>query len=219
MACCIYLVGDDDRSNLLLLHSLEQEGWAVTVFSGETEPLLPITKQPALWIVDADDETGFEIMRTMRKTANNAPVILISANERMMDRTGLEFGCDDFVVKPFSVRELVLRIRRILARPQKTAQAYGNLVRMQDYLLDPNRRLAAWNNQCVDLTTKEFDLLMLFAQHKGMALSREQIIRFVWGEDYFGSDRVVDDLIRRTRRKLERLKVETLYGYGYRITS
>ena len=137
-----------------------------------------------------------------------------------MDRTvGLEFGCDDFVVKPFSVRELVLRIRRILERPQKTAKAYGNLVRMQDYLLDPNRRLVAWNNQYVDLTTKEFDLLMLFAQHKGMALSREQIIRFVWGENYFGSDRVVDDLIRRMRKKLKRLRVETLYGYGYRITS
>ncbi|CUH96265.1 hypothetical protein P22_2355 [Propionispora sp. 2/2-37] len=94
-----------------------------------------------------------------------------------------------------------------------------NLVRMQDYLLDIERRMALLNNRYVDLTTKEFDLLVLFARHRGIALSREQIIRFVWGENYFGSDRAVDDLIRRMRKKMKRLRVETLYGYGYRIIS
>jgi two-component system response regulator CssR len=179
-----------------------------------------VADRPNLWILDADGEEGFNLMRAVREDSSAVGIILTAERERIVDRVlGLELGCDDFVVKPFSPRELILRAKRVLERAEQTTKTLSHLIRIQDYWLDLNRRVAVLDNQPVELTSKEFEALLLFARHRGMVLSRKQIIHHVWGADYFGSDRVVDDLIRRMRKKLEGLEVEAMYGYGYRITS
>lgn len=217
----IFLVDEDEVYNQVLIYCLEREGWEVTIFNKASNPFPRVIDRPSLWILDADCRDGFKLIKTIREDSRNVPIILISERERIVDRVlGLELGCDDFLVKPFSTRELVLRARRILERSEQDRNRPApSLIPLQEYCLDSNQRVALINSQRIDLTAKEFDLLLLFARNNGMALSREQILRFVWGDDYFGSDRVVDDLIRRMRKKMTGLKVETLYGYGYRIIS
>nr|WP_092074033.1 response regulator transcription factor [Dendrosporobacter quercicolus]NSL47797.1 response regulator transcription factor [Dendrosporobacter quercicolus DSM 1736]SDM75792.1 two-component system, OmpR family, response regulator CssR [Dendrosporobacter quercicolus] len=216
MKFTIYLVDHDESFCEILSFFLAKEGWQVTVFGKDAQPLLHVADRPNLWILDAAGEEGFKIMREVKEKRKDAAIILTSERERVMDRVlGLELGCDDFVVKPFSPRELVLRVGRILKR-KKTAAAPVR-IKLQDYLLDLDRREVTYQDQPVALTSKEFDLLLFFLQYKNAALSREQILHQVWGENYFGSDRVVDDLIRRMRKKMFNLRLETIYGYGYRI--
>lgn len=217
MSYKIFWVSDDtDIGNQVVEYCLEHEGWLVTTF-GYGSPLLSGAECPDLWILDADSEEGFKLMREIRKESSEVGIILISGREKLMERVlGLELGCDDFIVKPFAPRELVLRAKRVLERH---GGSYNDTpqIRLQDFWLDINRHMALYQNRYIDLTAKEFNLLLLLAKNKGLALSREQIIRSVWGENYIGSDRVVDDLIRRIRKKMVNFKVETLYGYGYRL--
>lgn len=222
MAYQVYLVDKDDMVRQLLRYYLEQEGWQVTALEANEDLLMmKVADRPNLWILDADGEEGFKIMREIKKEPNDTKVILTAQREHIVDRVlGLELGCDDFVVKPFSPREIVLRAKRILDHNgQGQGKSGNNMIKLQEYWLDVDRRKAIHNNQQIELTTKEFELLLLFARHNGIVLSRQQIIRNVWGDDYFGSDRVVDDLVRRMRRKMQKIEVETLYGYGYRIPS
>lgn len=212
----IYLVDHDESLCEILSFFLAKEGWQVTVFGKDAQPLLHVADGPNLWILDAAGEEGFKIMREVKEKMRDAAIILTSERERVMDRVlGLELGCDDFIVKPFSPRELILRVGRILKK--KKTSVVSEKIKLQDYQLDLGRREVTYNRQPIDLTSKEFELLLVFLQHKNAALSREQILRKVWGENYFGSDRVVDDLIRRMRRKMSDLRLETLYGYGYRL--
>lgn len=217
----VYIVNSDETFGSVMAHCMEQEGWQVQVFADNSEPLSRVDDCPNLWILDADGEEWFKIMRKIKNGSNNVPVILTAEKEQIMNRVlGLEFGCEDFVVKPFLPREMILRIKRIFERTLLVEkQLQENIVKLQEFCLDSDNRVVTYYDQSVPLTAKEFSLLMLFCRHKGIALSREQIIRYVWGENYFGSDRVVDDLIRRMRKKIAKLKVETLYGYGYRIIS
>lgn len=223
MAYSIYLVEHDEAFSQVLKYCLEQEGWEVTVFGKHTNSLVHGADCPDLWILDADGEEGFRITRDIKKEpGNRVPIIMTSERERVMDRVlGLELGCDDFIVKPFLPRELILRARRIFEKGQANHSFMrGDLVTLQSYSIDCRRRyLLNSAGDIISLTSKEFDLLILFAKHQGIALSREQILRFVWGENYFGSDRVVDDLIRRLRKKVKKILIETLYGYGYRVLS
>ena len=214
----IYLVDEDDAFCQVAIYCLEQEGWRTTVFAAQDEPLAHAADCPGLWILDADSEGGFELLRAVKKAAPHIPVLLTAQKENLLDRVlGLELGCQDLVLKPFSPRELVLRIKRIFAQ-DAVAENKRAVDSLQDYMIRWQERVVLDQNRLVSLTSKEFLLLECFYRHKGMALSREQILRQVWGEGYYGSDRVVDDLVRRMRRKLSRLRVETLYGYGYRLS-
>lgn len=215
----VYVMDENDAVKQLLTYCLEQEGWQVTPLTCGADSLMKVADRPNLWILDADGEEGFKIMREVKRDSADSRVILTAEREKVVDRVlGLELGCDDFVVKPFSPREVVLRAKRILGHAKQETSTSQRL-KLQDYWLDINRRMALYQEQAIDLTCKEFELLLLFARHDGMVLSRRQILRNVWGENYFGSERVVDDLVRRMRRKLQEMDVETLYGYGYRISS
>lgn len=214
----IYLVDKDEAFCRVTSYCLEQEGWRTQIFASADTAVEQVQDCPGLWIIEADNEGGFDLMRKVKAETQPVPVLLIAQRENLLDRVlSLELGCEDLVLKPFSPRELVLRIKRILA-DKTVAENRRAVDSLQDYMIKWQERIVMDHGQTVSLTSKEFLLLECFYWHKGLALSREQILRHVWGEGYYGSDRVVDDLVRRMRRKLSRLRVETLYGYGYRLS-
>ena len=132
-----------------------------------------------------------------------------------MDRIiGLEKGSDDYITKPFSPKELVLRVNNIIRRTYREDDKNQTV---DGYEIDETQRKVTENNKDIELTTKEFDLLMMFVNNRGKAFSREMILENVWEENYFGSDRVVDDTMRRLRKKLPKLSIHTIYGFGYRL--
>jgi two-component system response regulator CssR len=125
----------------------------------------------------------------------------------------LEKGSDDYITKPFSPKELVLRVNNIIRRVYKEDER----IEINGYEIDENQRTVFKGDEQIELTTKEFDLLMLFVKNRGTAFLREQILEKVWDENYYGSDRVVDDTLRRLRKKLPDMNIQTIYGFGYRL--
>jgi two-component system response regulator CssR len=131
---------------------------------------------------------------------------------------GLELGGDDYLAKPYSIKELLLRIKNILKRSyQNSNNKHLNTCEISGYVIDFDKRIVTENDININLTSKEYDLLLYFVQNRTKAFSRDQILDAVWGNDYFGSDRVVDDLMRRVRQKMPNLLIETIYGFGYRL--
>ena len=152
----------------------------------------------------------------MRENNDQTPVIFTSARDQELDKIiGLELGSDDYVTKPYSPKELVLRVNNIIKRvyTKVTTKTY-----YETYEIDTERRIILENNQEIPLTTLEYDLVLFFINNKNKSFGREEILKNVWGTDYFGNDRVVDDLIRRVRKKLPKLNINTLYGFGYRLS-
>ncbi len=215
----VYLVEDEENLNQLLTSYLQKEGWEVCSFLNGKDALAAIPEQPHLWILDImlPDIDGYQLLREIKADSPGRPVIYISARDADLDRViGLEMGSDDYLPKPFLPRELVIRTRKLLERIYAPEQDMPNIT-ISPYVIDQRRRVVTLNDEELDLTSKEFDILLLFGLHSGQAFSRAQIIARVWGDDYIGSDRVVDDLIRRLRKKMTGLKLETIYGYGYRM--
>lgn len=176
-----------------------------------------INTPPDLWILDImlPDIDGYQLIKEIKSITPNIPVIFISARDQDIDRVvGLELGSDDYLPKPFLPRELVIRVKNILGRLNTNNSSVSNL---QPYNINESSRIVKYKEEAIDLTSKEYELVVYFAKNPGIALSREQILNTIWGEDYFGSDRVVDDLVRRVRKKLPELDIETVYGYGYRV--
>ncbi len=221
MAYRIHLVEDEKHLNDILSAYLRQEGWDVRSFTTGEAARQAIEERPDLWILDImlPDIDGYQLIREIKTDLPAMPVIFISARDADLDRVvGLEMGSDDYLAKPFLPRELVIRTRNLLQRIYSKSEApHSGWMRIAPYLIDPAKRMIRSHEAVIDLTSKEFDLLLFLAEHPGQAFSREQILTHVWGDDYFGSDRVVDDLIRRVRRKLPGLRLETMYGYGYRL--
>lgn len=217
MAYKIYLVEDDENLNLVLSSYLNKEGWNVTSFLTGGEAQKHIDSPPDLWILDImlPDIDGYQLIREIKARHPNIPVIFVSARDADIDRVvGLELGSDDYLAKPFLPRELVIRAKNLLDRFNQGPVVVESL---PPYTIDKNSRIVKLGEEIIQLTSKEYDLLLYFFNNQGMALSREQILNHVWGSNYFGSDRVVDDLIRRLRKKMPELDVETVYGYGYRV--
>lgn len=219
MSYKIYLVEDDENLNLVLTSYLKNEGWQVSSFLNGESAKKFIMDPPDLWILDImlPDIDGYELIREIKKCTPNVPVIFISARDADIDRVvGLELGSDDYLAKPFLPRELVIRAKNLLNRLQPKVSIIDNL---KPYVINHSSRIVSYKENVIDLTSKEYNLLILFSENPNIALSRDQILNQVWGNDYFGSDRVVDDLVRRLRRKMPKLDVETIYGYGYRVNN
>ena len=135
-----------------------------------------------------------------------------------MDRIlGLELGSDDYITKPYSSKELVLRVNNIIKRVYQSTES--KMINYLDYTIDLDKRIVSVKDKPIKLTTLEFDLLVLLVENLNKSFSREDILDAVWGNDYFGSDRAVDDLVRRLRKKMPLLNVNTIYGYGYRLSA
>ncbi len=216
----ICLVEDEvDLSNLVKTY-LENAHYQVVTFTKGSDALHYIGQPVDLWILDImlqDDVNGYDIIKAIRMVDQNVPVIFTSARDQDLDKIiGLELGSDDYVVKPYSPKELVLRVNNIMKRVYQTSTK--TTLSYDDYTVDIDKRVLYAKDKELQLTTLEFDLLLLFLQNLNKTFSREEILDHVWGEDYFGSDRAVDDLVRRLRKKMPRLKITTIYGYGYRLS-
>ncbi|MGP1908786.1 response regulator transcription factor [Metabacillus sp. JX24] len=219
MTYSIFLVEDEQNLNDLLTKYLEKEGYSVTAFTDGESARAAIEKTPHLWVLDimVPGVDGYQLIKEIKAASPDTPVIFISARDTDIDRVlGLELGSDDYISKPFLPRELVIRVQKLLTRLYESAPA-KNTVTLPPYTIDESIRSVSLDGQNLNLTSKEFDLLLLFLHNKGQAFSREQMIEHIWGSDYFGTDRVVDDLVRRLRKKMPDLKIETIYGYGYRM--
>jgi two-component system response regulator CssR len=217
MSYRIYLVEDDANLNLVLTSYLQTEQWQVFSFLTGEEARKAITAPPDLWILDImlPDIDGYQLIQKIKAVSPQIPIIFISARDAEIDRVvGLEFGSDDYLAKPFLPRELVIRTKKLLDRVYSVKD---HSLAIYPYSVDKTSRTVKLHEKAIDLTSKEFDLLLYFVMNQARALSREQVLAHVWGDGYFGTDRVVDDLVRRLRKKMPLLRVETIYGYGYRM--
>lgn len=216
----ICLVEDEKSLNSLITSYLEKEQYEVISFTKGQDALDYIDKDAHinLWILDImleDEITGYDVIKEIRSKNEEVPIIFSSARDQSIDKImGLELGGDDYIAKPYSPKELVLRVKNILKR---VYSADFKKIQYNGYEIDVEKRTILEDNNIIDLTTLEFDLLLYFLKNKGTSLDRESILSSVWGEDYFGSDRVVDDSIRRLRKKLKNLNLNTVYGFGYRL--
>lgn len=214
----ISIVEDEKDLNELVKRYLEKEGYEVRGYLTFDEASIHTNDEDVhLWILDImlGDKSGFDLIEQIRMNNPNVPVIFMSARDKEFDRIiGLEKGSDDYITKPFSPKELVLRVNNIIRRTYKDE---NQRISVDGYEIDENQRFVYFKNEVVDLTTKEYELLMLFVKNRGTAFTREDILQKVWEENYFGSDRVVDDTMRRLRRKMPNLTIHTIYGFGYRL--
>ena len=214
----IGVVEDEVNLNNLIKNYLEHAGYETICFFNGKEAIEHINDNISLWILDimlGDNISGYDVIKKIREKNSNIPVIFTSARDQDIDKIiGLELGSDDYIAKPYSPKELVLRVNNIIKRvySRKSEQ-----IKYNDYCIDITKRTVFENNSEILLTTLEFDLLIMFLNNKGKSFSRDDILKNIWGSDYFGSDRVVDDLIRRLRKKLPNIKINTMYGFGYRL--
>lgn len=214
----ICVVEDEVAINDLVCQYLRKEGYEVRSYYTYEEASAHVSDDDVhLWMLDImlDDKSGFDLIEEIRLQGSDIPVIFMSARDKEFDRIiGLEKGSDDYITKPFSPKEVVLRVNNVMKRVYKND---NNRIQIDGYELDEEQRKVFDHDQEIDLTTKEFDLLIMFIKNKGIAFSREKILTNVWEENYYGSDRVVDDTLRRLRKKLPNLNIHTIYGYGYRL--
>lgn len=220
----VALVEDEKNLSLLVTKYLVNEQYEVLNFDNGEDASKAISDDIDLWILDImlpGVISGYDLIKEIRAKNPTKPIIFTSARDQDIDKImGLELGGDDYVAKPYSIRELMLRVKNLLARSysQKLSSSNQNTDEFNGYVIDFDKRIVTENNININLTSKEYDLLLFLLKNKSKAFSRDQILDHVWGNDYFGSDRVVDDLMRRLRQKMPNLSVETIYGFGYRLS-
>jgi len=218
----IFVVDDEENIRNLLRRYLAREGYRVETFASAEEAQARLREAfPDLLILDImlPGQDGLEFCRELRRRST-VPVIFLSARGDEVDRVlGLELGGDDYVAKPFSPRELVARVRSVLRRAAGTAPPHK--IEAADIEIYPGDRRVLAGGAELSLTRKEYDLLLLFARHPQRTFSREEVLDLVWGFDYFGETRAVDDLVKRVRKKLRaagsRAQIATVWGVGYRL--
>jgi len=217
----IVVVEDDPNIAALVELYLREEGYRITVTDrGERALDLIRARPPDLVVLDiglAGSLDGYQVCAALR-THSNVPVLMLTAHDGEDDRiAGFEVGADDYVVKPFSPRELVVRIRAILRRADPVRTETGVVV-AGAVEVDPVRREARADGEPVALASREFDLLAYLALNRGQALSRQQLLDGVWGHGWVGDERTVDVHVRQLRRKLgDGLPLATVWGTGYRL--
>ena len=214
----IALVEDEKDLNNLIRTYLEKEGYNVVSYYDGESTINNINKDVDLWILDimlGDTISGYDIIKKIREDNPDVPVIFTSARDKDLDKIiGLELGSDDYIAKPYSPKELVLRVNIIISRVYSKDK---QKLTYKDYTIDFEKRMVLHKGESINLTTLEFDLLYMFVTNINKSFSRDDILNNIWGENYFGTDRVVDDLVRRLRKKMPELDINTIYGYGYRL--
>ena len=187
----ICLVEDEKSLNNLIKTYLESAGYnVIQCFSGKEA--LELTTKIHLWILDimlSDDISGYDIIKKIRETDDKVPVIFTSARDQDLDKIiGLELGSDDYITKPYSPKELVLRVNNIIKRVYKDT---FDKITYEDYKINVEKRTVTLFDKEIKLTTLEFELLLLFVNNVGKSFSREEILNSIWKEDYYGNDRVI----------------------------
>lgn len=220
----IYVVEDEKDLVELLTYNLEKEGYRVLSSLDGAEALKRIPeKSPDLILLDLmlPGVDGLTICKTLKADPKTAhiPIVMLTAKGEESDKVvGLELGADDYMTKPFSVRELVARLKAVLRRFEKAGEGESRQ-RFKDLELDRAKHQVVLKGKALELTAKEFELLDYLLTHAGRVLSRDVLLNNVWGYDYFGTTRTVDVHVRRLREKLGPYAkhVKTVKGYGYQF--
>jgi len=227
------LIVDDEQSILTLLqYNLEQAGFdVISAGDGEQAKQKAITEKPDLIILDLmlPKMDGIEVCKQLRQERIDIPILMLTAKDDEFDKVlGLELGADDYMTKPFSPRELIARVKAILRRTavhhvqEEETEAPEEVIRIGDLKIYPEHYEAYFKNQLLELTPKEFELLLYLAQNKGRVLTRDQLLSSVWNYDFAGDTRIVDVHISHLRDKIEEnskkpLYIKTIRGYGYKL--
>lgn len=226
------LVVDDEKSIVdILSFNLKREGYdTVCAFDGREGLRLARTESPDVILLDVmlPYMDGFEVCSTLRNEGNNVPIIMITAREEETDKVfGLENGADDYITKPFSMRELMARVKTNMRRaavpaaPAASVEAEGSAMTFKgDLTIDLDRHSVFKGGKELELTQREYELIKFLAQNPGKVVSRQELMTEVWQYDYFGDVRTVDVAVRRLREKLEDNPAEPVYvmtkrGVGY----
>ncbi len=218
----IVVVEDDNDIADLLDMYLRQGGFKVVLAPDGESGLAAVQRHdPAMVVLDVGlpgGMDGFDVLREIRRSGS-VPVMMLTAREDEIDRIlGLELGADDYVLKPFSPREVVARVKAILRRVAGPAEESPPVIDLGPIAVDVGRREVTHHGEVVHLTAREFDLLAHLAQNQGLALSRQQLLTAVWGPEWYGDERTVDVHVRQLRRKLgEDLDLATVWRVGYRL--
>jgi DNA-binding response OmpR family regulator len=215
----------DDEPNIIELARLylEREGFrTITAGDGPSAIERVAKNHPALMVLDLmlPQVDGYEVCRRVRATSD-LPIIMVTARDEDIDKIiGLELGADDYMTKPFNPRELVARVKAILRRSERTAKPESTSpLHLADVTIDPARREVNVVGKSTTPRTKEFDLLLVLAEHRGLVLTREQLLDLVWGFDYVGQTRTIDVHVAHLRKLLagSRVSIETITGVGYKL--
>jgi two-component system alkaline phosphatase synthesis response regulator PhoP len=219
----ILLVDDEPSITQLARMYLEREGFRVQDTGDGESALEAVAKQkPALMVLDVmlPKLNGLEVCRKLRAEKNPVFILMLTARDEDIDKIlGLELGADDYLTKPFNPRELVARVKAILRRGEGKAPAGAKSIHLGDLIIDPASREVRLGARTLNLRTQEFDLLVTLAEHRGLVLSREQLLQLAWGFDFYGQTRTVDVHIAHLRKKLEggSVQIETVTGIGYKL--
>ena len=215
----------DDEQNILELLSfnLEASGYdTVTATSGAAGLEQAVSKSPALILLDLmlPKLDGYEVCQRIREFSKT-PIIMLTAKDSEVDKIlGLELGADDYITKPFSVRELIARVKALLRRATPAGSGSG-LIKIGSLTIDPENYEAFRNGEKLQLTLKEFELLKQLASTPGKVLTRDFLLDHIWGYEFYGETRTVDVHIRHIRQKLgdDQYMIETVRGVGYKMTA
>jgi len=218
----IMVIDDDEKITSLLRRTLAFEGYEVTTAHDGAEGLRMLSQREAdLIVLDVmmPRLDGWEVCRRLREAGISAPVLMLTAKDDVQDRVkGLDLGADDYLVKPFALEELMARIRALLRRRTDQAQE-DTVLRFEDLTLDVAAHEAYRGGRRIELTAKEFDLLLLFMKNPRRVLSRDQIMEKIWGYDYSGESNVLEVYVAMLRQKLEeggaKRLIQTVRGAGY----
>ncbi|MCA1585147.1 MAG: response regulator transcription factor [Acidobacteria bacterium] len=221
----ILVIEDEPQMLLGLRDNLELEGYDVaTAADGEEGLTTAASFNPDLVILDVmlPKKNGFDVCRELRVRSSATPIVMLTARSAETDKVlGLELGADDYVTKPFSITELLARVRAVLRRTgaQKTP---SDAVRIGDIDIDFKLHQARRGRARIEFTAREFDLLRYFVQHIGQVVTREQILNEVWGYEEFPTTRTIDNFVAKLRQKIERAPhapehILTIHGSGYKF--
>ncbi len=223
------LIVDDEKSIVDILDfNLKKEGYETfKAYDGREGLKLARGENPDVILLDVmlPYMDGFEVCRTLRGEGNNVPIIMITAREEETDKVfGLELGADDYITKPFSVRELLARVKTNMRRAATSAETpyveSGNVLRFRSIAIDLDRHSVFKNGKELELTQREYELIKFLASNPGKVISRQELMSEVWQYDYYGDLRAVDVAVRRLREKVEDNPAEPEYvitkrGAGY----
>lgn len=222
------LIVEDERAVARgLEYGLDSEGFT-TLWADTGQKALQMARHqsPDLILLDLrlPDVSGLDICRELRAEGQRMPILMLTARDEELDKVlGLELGADDYVVKPFSVRELMARVKSVLRRTApRLDDVEQDVIRAGELTVDPIRHEARWRDVELPLTALEFGLLQALARHAGQVMSREQLLQQVWGYDYLGDLRAVDAAVKRLRAKLRQTApraepIVTVRGVGYKL--
>ncbi len=222
----IFVVDDEKNIREIIKKFLEKEGYKITLFENGLQIINEMERlKPDLLVIDImmPGIDGLELCKQIRKKSE-IPIIFVSARDDEFDKIlGLEIGGDDYLTKPFSPRELVVRIKNIFKRIELHSinELQGEKISIKDITIFTKRRLIAKDNIPLDLTTKEYDLFLFMAINKNIPFTRDALLEKIWGFEYTGGERMIDDLVKRIRKKLKEIgsivEISTVWGYGYKI--